>query len=749
MGQTGLSGHTGFHDPVERGAGPASGGYGSLAVKTPESGADGLTLFLLVSGVHCASCIQKIESALRAEPDVKAVRLNFSTGRLEITWHGAVDRADDFVRIIEKLGYGAKPYDPALQKDEGQAEEKFLLMCIGISAFATANVMLLSEGLWSTAAHSMGMATRDVLHLFSALITLPTLIVAGRPFFRSAWRAVRSGGTNMDVPISIGLLLTTGASLYQTFHHEEHTYFDAVVMLIFFLLIGRYFDVKARRNARSVATDLLQSLTGFADVRAADGEIRRLPIRALLPDMQVQVMAGEKFPVDGVVIEGGSAVDTALVTGETLPQAIAQGDSVFAGTMNIQAPVLIRVAKAAEDSLLSDIVRLMEKAGQGQARYVRIADRAARLYTPVVHVCALFAFVLWHYGWGMGWQPALMIAVTVLIITCPCALALAVPVVQVLATGQLMKRGILVKSGDALERLAGITAVVFDKTGTLTYGHPVLSESDTGNIPPEISRMASALASRSRHPLSQALRAFYQGPVPEVAESIERAGQGMEGWIQGQRVRLGSRDWCGDRAVPERPEKLEIWLSVEGHPAVPFYFSDQMRTDAPAVVARFRGRGFRTVLLSGDRQAVAEAIGAACGIDEVVAETNPARKYAFLESLKAQKHKVLMVGDGLNDAPALAVADVSMSPASAIDMAQNAADIVFMGEGISPVWDAYVMACRSQVLVKQNFILAVSYNIVAVPLAVMGLVTPLIAAIAMSLSSLLVIANAFRLRLRA
>jgi len=733
-----ISDSTGLHRSLES---PREDdrGYESL-VRTEEDGT--CSLPLLVGGVHCASCIQKIESAILSQPDVKAARLNFSTARLSISWSGPASRADDFVRMVEGLGYSVKPYDAGLEKLGAQAEEKCLLICLGISAFATANVMLLSEGLWSPWAETIGIGTRDLLHLFSAIITLPTLIFAGRPFFRSAYKALRGGTTNMDVPISLGLILTTGASLYQTFHHEEHAYFDAVVMLMFFLLIGRYLDVRARRSARSVAIDLLSSLTGFAQVVVADGTRKRLPISALRPDMLVRVAAGECIPVDGIVTEGASEIDTALVTGETLPRAAMVGGEVFAGTMNLSAPLLIRVAKAAEDSLLADIVRLMEKAGQGQARYVRLADRAARLYTPVVHVCAGLTFLLWWLGMGAGWEYALMNAVAVLIITCPCALALAVPVVQVLATGRLMKRGILVKSGDALERLAAVDVVVFDKTGTLTLGHMVYQGGGEGVA----LQTAATLAAQSSHPLSRALSAAYTGDLLLLTDVVERAGQGIEGRCEGRLMRLGSRDWCGDEAVPERTGQLEIWLSGEGKPPVPFYFSDQIKADSPEIVARFKAAGLKTVLLSGDRQSVADSVGAVCGVDESVAGQNPAQKYAFLEALKAQGHKVLMVGDGLNDAPALALADVSLSPASGIDMAQNAADIVFMGDLLSPVWEAYTVAQKSQILVKENFVLAVLYNVIAVPLAVAGLVTPLIAAVAMSVSSLMVIANAFRLR---
>lgn len=738
MGQKPISNASHNHREIDPQS-EQSGGYEDLAQLREDNHH---TLSVLVDGVHCAACIQKIESALGRSEDIKSARLNFGAKRLFMEWEGPAQRADDFVQIVENLGYRVKPYDTRSAEETAQTEERFLLLCLGVAGFAMGNVMLLSVGVWSTSAETMGMATRDFFHWISAAIALPTILFSGRPFFRSALSVLTKGHTNMDVPISLAIVLAGSMSLFETVNHGEHVYFDSAIMLIFFLLIGRYLDFRARKNARGAAHDLLQSFSGFANVIEGD-KTRRVLIRDLKEDMIIRVAVGEKFPVDGVVISGQSHVDTALVTGESVPVQVTTQDEVYAGTLNLDAPLTVRVAKAAQDSLLSDIVRLMDKAQQGQAAYVRLADRAAKLYTPVVHTVAAISFCGWFFLGGLGWQPSLMIAVTVLIITCPCALGLAVPVVQVLASSRMMKRGILVKSGDALERMASIDTIMLDKTGTLTLGTLRL----IGEYNPQELKLAASLASQSAHPLSKALIKAYNGELLELENVSEHAGQGLSAEFQGKKIKLGSRSFCGDETV-SATDYNELWLQ-NGETITCFCFEDKLRTDAPQVIELFKSAGVTSILVSGDRQHLVEKIAQLTAIEKTYAQMKPTQKYEILEALKTDGHTVLMVGDGLNDAPVLAGANVSMAPGTAIDMAQNAADIIFMGEDFMPVYDAYHTAKFSQTLIRQNFAMAVIYNIVAIPLAVCGMVTPLIAALAMSGSSLLVIANSFRLRLRA
>lgn len=720
----------------ERPLNEALSGFSAL-VKTSPEGLNCLTV--LVEGAHCAACIGKIESALVKKPGVRSARLNFTTRRLNIEWAGAASQANDFVSEVESLGYKIHPFESFNQ--ESTEEEKFLLLCLGVAGFAMGNIMLLSVGLWTTDQQTMGIETRDFLHWMSALIALPTILFSGLPFFRSAFRALSKKTTNMDVPISVALVLTSFISLFETIHHGTHAYFDSVVMLMFFLLIGRYLDFRARRQARGAASDLLGAVSGFANVIEDSGRMVSLPVSALKPGMIIRIAAGEKIPADGVIIEGETTIDMALVTGETLPQDARNGAHIYAGTINASSPITACIMKASDNTLLSDIIRLMEKAQQAQAQYVRIADRMARMYTPVVHVLAAGTFCGW-LALGMEWQAALLISATVLIITCPCALALAVPVVQVLATGKLMKSGILVKSGDALERLATIDIVLLDKTGTLTLGQPFLEKN---NLPgDEIMELAASLASYSSHPLSRALKKSFAGPFLSFTNVREYPGQGLEATYIGKTLRLGRREWCG-HAKGSSSGYMELCFVMEGMPPVTFNFTDQLRPDSRHTIESLKLRGLEVILISGDLEEPVKDMAAQAGIEKYYAHMSPVQKYEILENYKISGKKILMVGDGLNDAPVLAGAHVSMSPTTASDLAQNSADIVFMGDGLKPLFLSCDTAGLSQKLVRQNFALAIIYNLFAIPLAMAGYVTPLVAALAMSGSSLLVIANSFRL----
>lgn len=692
---------------------------------------------LRVEGIRCARCIYAIESALQEESSIANARVNMSTNRLSIDWNGDYELIEQFIERVKSLGYKVSACETPTTN---QNEAKYLLRCVAVAGFSMANIMLLSVALWSSNQSIMGLATRDIFHLLSAAIAIPTILYAGRPFFSSAFGMLKHGNANMDVPISLALILATGMSLFETLNHGEHAYFDSAVMLLFFLLIGRWLDARARGKARENAESLLGLMQGMATI-VEDGKTRSIPIKELKEGMVVQIATGETIPTDAIVTSGSSEIDTSLVTGETLPHSVSKDDMVYGGTINISAPIICRVEKASEDSLLADIIRLMEQAEQGRASYVRLADKAAKLYTPVVHTLAAGSFVFWFFIAGSSWQDALLISITTLIITCPCALGLAVPVVQVLASSWLMKRGVLVKTGDALERLAAIDTIVFDKTGTLTEGVPKLNKHDVDSI---LFALAASLASHSKHPLSIAMTTAYDGELMAVENVEEVAAHGLQGNWQGKIIRLGKRSWCGDSSAPE-DELLELWLQVEGDPSYRFTFTDPLRSDAVEVFQRLKALSLH--ILSGDRASIVQSIGRELGIDKVHAPCLPADKADYLTSLRADGHHVLMVGDGLNDAPALAAANVSISPASAIDIAQNTADMVFQGKQLAPVLWAWNVARFSTRLVKQNFTLAVLYNCFAIPLAVMGYVTPLVAAVAMSSSSLLVILNSFRINL--
>ncbi|NBC34620.1 MAG: cadmium-translocating P-type ATPase [Alphaproteobacteria bacterium] len=706
------------------------------------TGADGLaTLNLLVEGAHCGACVQRIERRLAKFPDVAHGRLNLTTKRLVVRWQGGAERAETFARAVDALGFKAVPFDPERLKAGESREERLLLRAMAVAGFAAGNVMLLSVSIWAGHFQDMTAATRDLLHWFSALIALPAILYAGRPFFRSALAAIRTGNLNMDVPISLAVLLAGGMSLAETMRGAEHAYFDSAITLLFFLLIGRYLDRRARGRARSAAERLVALRADSVTVLAADGTQRVVPPEEVAPGMTVLVAAGERVAVDGRIADGRSDLDTSLITGESVPSAVQPGDPVFAGTLNQSAPLTLTVTAVGEDTLLGEIVRLMELAEQRKARYVALADRVARAYAPVVHLLALATFLGWWLAVGLAWQPALIIAIAVLIITCPCALGLAVPAVQVIASGRLLRQGILLKSATALERLTGVDTVVFDKTGTLTVGRPELVR-DAGRDAAAL-HQAAALAGASRHPLARALVRAVPG-VPVARGVREEPGRGLALATDEGEVRLGSRAFCG---VPESGEEAgaEMWLARPGQAPVRFAFADPLRADAAQVVRDLQAEGKTVSLLSGDRPATVREAAETLGIDDWQAGMTPADKAARLAEMTGAGRQVLMVGDGLNDAPALAAATVSLSPSTAADISQTAADAIFQGERLAPVLEVLDVARRADALVKQNFVLAFGYNIVTVPLAVLGFVTPLIAALAMSASSIVVVGNALRL----
>lgn len=697
----------------------------------PRPGPDALERSLFaVPGMRCAGCIAKLESGLAPVPGIASARVNFTARQVAIE-HLPALKLPDLQAAIAALGFEAQPI-----RDGGPAqtsESRSLAKATAVAGFAAMNVMLLSVSVWSGADG----ATRDFFHLLSGLITIPTVAYSGRPFFKSAWVAVRHGRTNMDVPISIGVLLVTGLSLFEALTSGPHAYFDGATMLLFFLLIGRLLDSVMRDRARDGVTALLKQTAPGALTLRPDGKTEWRAAESLAPGMRMIVAAGERLAADGVIEEGSSSLDLALLTGESAPRPAAAGDAVHAGTLNIDAPLTVQVTAAGPDTAIADIARLMDEASQSRSRYVRIADRAARLYAPAVHTLAALSFLVWIVA-GAGWHQALLVAAAVLIITCPCALGLAVPAAQIVAAGALMRAGVLIKDGSALERLSEADRALFDKTGTLTLGRPTPVDLEHLAMKPVVLGLARA----STHPLSRALREALEREGVEAAhieKLVEEPGFGMRGVYLGIDVSLG------------RPDAA----SADGTPATAFTigelaptlirFEDRLRPDAEATIKRLGGLGLDASIVSGDRATSVAPVAAALGI---TAQTSmlPQDKLDAIARQSAAGHKILMVGDGLNDGPALAAGHVSMAPASASDVGQNAADAVFMGDSLAPVATAIQVAGRTMRVVRQNFAIAIIYNMIAIPLAFMGFVTPLVAALAMSGSSIIVVGNALRLR---
>jgi Cu2+-exporting ATPase len=695
---------------------------------------------LSVPAVHCGACIRNVEKALGGLAGVERARVNLSTRRVAIRWR-ADGAPPPFVETLKQAGFEAHLFDAESDGKEGTLSE--LIRALAVAGFAAGNIMLLSVSIWSGAEAE----TRDLFHWLSALIALPALAYSGRIFFRSAWQALKHRRTNMDVPISLGVLLAFGMSLYETVQHGPHAYFDAAISLLFFLLIGRTLDTMMRERARLAVKGLARLAARGALVMEADGSQIYLPVGEIATGMTIMLTAGERVPVDATVIKGVSDLNMSLVSGEQTPLPATVGSVLRAGTLNLTGPLTIVAAATAENSFLGEMLRMMEAAEQGRSACRRIADRAASLYAPVVHLTALLTFAGWLAGTG-DVHRAVTVAIAVLIITCPCALGLAVPMVQVVAARRLFENGIMVKDGGALERLAEIDTVVFDKTGTLTLGVPRLIGSRATDD--ETVAIAAGLASHSRHPYSRALVEAATGlpASPLVFDRIsEHPGYGLEAGAGAAVYRLGRPDWAlaNVAAVERRSGDEAVVLAKDGSRLADFRFEDRLRADAAMAVAELKHRCLGVEIVSGDRETAVRPIAAELGVPYLAAVL-PGEKNAHIAALESLGRKVLMVGDGLNDAPALAAAHASMAPASAADVGRNAADLVFLRESLSAVPQAVSIARNASRLVRQNFAFAVAYNLVAVPVAIMGQVTPLLAAIAMSGSSIVVVVNALRLK---
>ncbi len=700
-----------------------------------QAGAGTEEIQLAMPGVHCATCISTVERGLMALPGICDARVNLTLRRVRVR-HDGGRTVEDLIAIIGQLGYEALPLDMVvLSGTENDRVSRDLLMRLGVAFFSMMNIMLLSVAVWSGAADT----TRDLFHYVSAAIALPTVAFAGQPFFRSAWASLRAGRLGMDVPISLALILASSISLYETMNGGHHAYFDAAVMLSFFLLGGRYLDHRTRAAARSAAQELA-ALEVPRAIRLRDGIEEIVSASVLAAGDTVIIRPGGRIPVDGVVLAGASEIDRSLLTGETIPVSAGPQAQVSAGEVNLTGPLTVQVTAAGKDTSLARIADLVAVAEEARNRYTSLADRAARAYSPLVHLLSFSAFGVWMWITGGDVRYAINISAAVLIITCPCALGLAVPAVVTAASGKLFRNGLLIKSGTALERLAQVDTVVFDKTGTLTMGVPELVNFDARDATEQA--LARALAQGSAHPLAQAIVAAVPAQDVDVTDIREVPGHGIEGRWQGLRVRLGRAAWVG----AEAGKTTATWLAVEGRAPVSFAFADRVRPGAEALVKALKQQGISVHLLSGDVPGAVADLAGRLGIDDWRAEVLPEEKASFVKGLRDIGRHVLMVGDGLNDTAALAAATVSVSPSSALDAARVASDIVLVGQDIAPVAEALRVARKAVRRIKENFAISFGYNIVAVPLALVGLATPLLAALAMSVSSITVTLNAMRLK---
>jgi Cu2+-exporting ATPase len=705
---------------------------------------DGTTAYCLsLPELADGKAMRHAETTAQTVTGVTRARANLTLRRL------AIELSDegDILAVVEQLeaaGFRPTPIDLGDFGDMTRDRStNGLLVAMAVAGFAAANIMLLSVSIWSGAESD----TRNLFHLISALIAIPTVFFSGRVFFRSALTALGRRRLNMDVPISLAILLALAMSLHETLTGGSEAYFDAAVTLLFFLLVGRTLDQHMREKASGAIESMARLSAKCAMVVTADGTVTPCPVDEVQPGQLLRVVAGNRFPVDGEIVSGATSVDRSIVTGESAPVALMAGDRVEAGALNMDAPVDIRATTTAETSFTGEIKRMLEAAQRGRGTYVRIADRMAAIYAPAVHLLALVAFVAWMMLSGGDWHRSLYVAISVLIITCPCALGLAVPVVQVVAASRLLREGILMRDGAALERLAEVDTVVFDKTGTLTTGKPAVTAL-IGNLEGSARKAAAALASQSSHPLAFAVDRYLGAKAGVALENVtEQAGLGVEALWSGKRIRLGQPGWVGEITSTQADEVADSGLcfAVEGDDICRFETTETLRSGAKSAVKALKTRGLGVEILSGDSASAVERVGQMLEIDAWQARTMPVGKTRRIAALRDCGHHTLMVGDGINDAPSLASAHVSMAPSTAADVGRSAADLLFTRDSLLTVPMAHQTALRARAIIRQNFAIAIAYNFVSVPLAMAGLVTPLIAAIAMSASSVVVIANSLRL----
>ncbi len=684
-------------------------------------------IVLSLPGIHCVACINGVERALIEAEGVASARVNLSMKRVTVGTNTPV-APETLIDTLEMAGFEARVLDTSLLDAGTDTYGKGLLTRIAISGFAMMNVMLLSVAVWSGAVG----ATQHLFHIISASIAIPAVIYAGQPFFLNAWRALSARKLNMDVPISLAILLAAAMSLYETFVGGAQVYFDAAVSLTFFLLIGRYLDNRSRKAAASAAAQL-SALEVPRVMRLTDGARQMVDFADLSVGDLIQIMPGGRIPVDGVVTQGNSQIDRSLLTGESKPVATNTGAEVTAGEVNMTGPLTIRAATVGADTTLRKMVTMVDQAEAVRNRYTAIADRAAAVYAPVVHLLALAAFIAWLAYSGDA-RLSLNIAVATLIITCPCALGLAVPAVSTTAAGRLFRAGLLVKDGTALERLAEVDTVVFDKTGTLTMPAAARDALDE-----RAQSIALALTQDATHPVSQAIAASLHGVTPAtLTDQQEHPGKGLSARHNGETVRLGSGAWLG--------MKSGTYLQIGSQIPSKITLQSDLRDGATALMRAWQGAGLAVHLVSGDDAEETASVAAKLGISNWKAATRPEEKISYINALTDAGAHVLMVGDGLNDTGALAAAHASVSPATAADASRAASDIVLLNDSLNPLIELPLVARKARKLVMQNFVISAAYNAVAIPIALAGFATPLLAAIAMSTSSITVLLNALRLK---
>jgi Cu2+-exporting ATPase len=722
-------------------------------VKNSQDSGDNWDSHVVIQGMHCAACAFTVEEALLTVPGVRSAEVNASTHRAKVVWSADVVKPSEWMAAIAKAGYGALPAADSSLRQARHEEGRRALWRWLVAGFCMMQVMMYAYPAYVA---QDGDITPDMVFLLrwaSWVLTLPVVLFSCGPFFSNALRDIRARRVSMDLPVALGMVITFLLSSVATFEPEgmfgAEVYYDSLTMFVFFLLTGRWLELRVRDRTAGALETLMNRLPDSVERQLPNGEFERVAVRRVLVGDVIRVSPSESFPADGVILQGQTLADEALLTGESRPQARAVGDSVVAGSHNLSGIVTVRVVQVGEGTQFSQIVSLMENASLQKPRLAQLADRIAKPFLIGVLVLAALSAVYW---WPTNPGHALMVAVAVLVVTCPCALSLATPAAMLAAAGNLARHGVLVRNLQALESLAEIDTVIFDKTGTLTQdGQRITQVITAEGVAPEYAlRLAAALAKHSLHPLSRALvkaqEASGQVDAVQAQDVNEMIGLGLEAHVDGL-LRLGSAKFCAPKTkgIPDKASVCQVHLCTENEWLASWQLSEDVRADAVQTVQALKSLNLDVWLLSGDRPESAQLVAQEVGITQAFGACTPQDKLSRMQAAQSQGARVAMVGDGLNDGPVLAGAHVSMAFGNAVPLAQSKSDLVLMGGSLLVVAQSVKLARHTLRVVKQNLVWAAAYNALCVPLAVVGLLPAWLAGLGMALSSLWVVLNSLRL----